>query len=443
MKSNIDKLEWSTKSVCDENRVFEYNGIYYRGIYKRNSGVLELIQSDFFNELVEKKYVPRTTVSQLQFDEFEVVLEHETAEVITYPHEWTFQMFKDVAVLYLEIYKIIKKHGYALKDGHPYNFVFFGSTPKFVDIGSFYKSDYMSLAQFNNCMVLPLLIWSKNYYRTAFNLIKDDYKRVPFNEIISTYLGLITFGKGKKRGISRYLHYSRNEKEFIFSNNYEDKEHLISKINRPDYATIWGTYHNQYDHLAQMDITPRFKRIIEIINGLDDVKTLYDVACNQGFFSLLVSKNCRNIERIASTDFDENAVNEFYLKLKESNPSDKISVGVTDIISSTSNFQEKRPAARFKSDCVVILALTHHLLLGQNYNIDVVFDIFSQYTDKYLLVEFMPIGLWAGEHDTNTPAIPDYYTEDWFQEHLSKHFVVLNKEKLEKNRVMFVCKKND
>lgn len=440
MTSSELNLEWNKKSICDtENRVFEYNGVFHRGIFRSNSEVLELMKTDFYKELCEKDLLPQTRESNLKIEGFDVVLEHETAPVITYSHEWSFDMLKDAALLYLEICKIAKRHGYSVKDGHASNIVFFGNKPKFVDIGSFYKAEYLEFKQFTATIILPLLIWSRNYYRTAFNLLNDENKWTPYNEIICTYQGLLFFAQGKKKGIFNYRNFLKNEKKRIYSKILEDKIALVEGLKSPNYSTMWHSYHNQYDKTKKVEPTPRFKRIIDMINGLDGVESLYDVACNQGYFSFLVADNCPQIKKISGTDFDENAINEFYLAMKRSGHGKRITAGVSNLVSMTSNFQEKPANTRFRSDCVVVLALTHHLLLGQGYHFDVVLNRLYDFTNKYLLIEFMPHGLWNGVDENAMPGVPDYYTEAWYEQSISKYFNVINKEVLEKNRVMFVC----
>ena len=90
---------------------------------------------------------------------------------------------------------------------------------------------------------------------------------------------------------------------------------------------------------------------------------------------------------------------------------------------------------RYKSDAVVALALTHHLLLSQNLSIDYIFWIMAKYTRRYACIEFMPLGLWAEGSDL--PPVPSWYTVDWFRENFKRYFRLHLEEKLEKNRILF------
>ena len=53
----------------------------------------------------------------------------------------------------------------------------------------------------------------------------------------------------------------------------------------------------------------------------------------------------------------------------------------------------------------------------------------------------MPLGLYYGD-DNNIPSIPDFYTESWFISNLKEFFEIISRNHVEKNRIVFTCKKN-
>jgi hypothetical protein len=95
------------------------------------------------------------------------------------------------------------------------------------------------------------------------------------------------------------------------------------------------------------------------------------------------------------------------------------------------------PSDRLRADLVVALALTHHLTLAQGYDIEDVFRYISGYAKKYVLVEFMPLGLWVKGHQ---PNIPDWYTSAWFREAFTKFFDLVWEEMIRENNILFVGK---
>ena len=95
---------------------------------------------------------------------------------------------------------------------------------------------------------------------------------------------------------------------------------------------------------------------------------------------------------------------------------------------------------RLACDLAIALAVTHHLLLTANFSLPAIFERLKAYSKRYVMIEFMPLGLWA-INDKEEPAIPEWYTVEWFRYHFSQHFVLIKEEKLERNRIIFVGEK--
>jgi hypothetical protein len=100
------------------------------------------------------------------------------------------------------------------------------------------------------------------------------------------------------------------------------------------------------------------------------------------------------------------------------------------------NYFGDKPAERFASQCVMALAVTHHLVLTQGFNIDSIISTIRSYTTRYAIIEFMPKGLWDGK---NAPPFPAWYTREWFMDHLRKQFTIEWEEQTEENRITFFC----
>ena len=94
---------------------------------------------------------------------------------------------------------------------------------------------------------------------------------------------------------------------------------------------------------------------------------------------------------------------------------------------------------RMRSDLVLAMALTHHLILSQGMPMDFIFRRFAESTNKWLVVEFMPKGLWGGAE--NLPAVPEWYTMENFKSSMEKFFTVEKILPLEDNRIVLVGKK--
>ena len=99
------------------------------------------------------------------------VLKHETVPFISYPYEWPFRMLKDAALLQLDVTLTALDDGMTLKDATPYNIQWFGTTPRFIDLGSFTPYEpgepWAGYRQFCQQFLYPLFL--------------QAYKDVPFH----------------------------------------------------------------------------------------------------------------------------------------------------------------------------------------------------------------------------------------------------------------------
>lgn len=144
------------------------------------------------------------------------------------------------------------------------------------------------------------------------------------------------------------------------------------------------------------------------------------------------------IERAHCSDFDEVCIDDLYLQLK-ANPQ-PITPLIFNFKAPNERASERKPYDRLKSDAVIALALLHHLILREGMRIERVLTRLEQFTSRYLVVEFMPMGLWDGK---TTRPMPHWYTTDWFRSHLAHRFTILSEEVLEENRILFIAQRKD
>ena len=151
-----------TSGQDDTGRVFEYNGEIYRGINKSHSRFYrQLFSSPIKSDLEELGVIPTRIFPGLFFD-FDLILSHEKVPFVSYPVEWSDAMLKKAALVVLDIQLYLIKHGMVLKDAHPFNILFSGRRPYFVDVGSIEKFTdkrfNFFLKEFINDFYLSLLV---------------------------------------------------------------------------------------------------------------------------------------------------------------------------------------------------------------------------------------------------------------------------------------------
>ena len=91
-----------------------------------------------------------------------MILEHERVAFPSFPYEWNAEMLHAAGLLTLDLAQALLADGLGLKDGTPYNILFRGPAPVFIDVLSFERrqpgdATWLPYAQFVRTFLLPLL----------------------------------------------------------------------------------------------------------------------------------------------------------------------------------------------------------------------------------------------------------------------------------------------
>jgi hypothetical protein len=456
-------VQWSNLSLVDDvGRVFHWNGGIFRGIYPQAAErVRALFASGLLDELTSRGFFPRTQITSHTFDGFAFVVEHEAVPIVTYPHEWSFDMLRDAARTVLEIGEIAARFDWLLKDCHPYNVLFHGTRPLYVDLGSFVPATagyaWSRGDAFLSLYWWPLSIWSSGDYFLAQRIISSAHESMPamsWSYLIVRRLGrwfgpcIATLCQYAVRGIAYLCRkgglldrlaaplLSRLPADFL-ANNPEMLRRKIVRLPSPALASFWRDYHSEFMRNGVPTSTPRFDRIVDIVQSLAP-ESVVDLAGNQGVVSMLLAARTP-VRRIICTDYDASAINRLYGYCRAQSvvpPGTMIQPAVINFMIPETNFYTIPPADRFRADVVMALAVTHHLTISQNFSLRLVMRKIASYTCRFALVEFMPLGLWDGRHQT--PPLPSWYGPAWFRQAFEEFFEVLSVEEVETNRVLYL-----
>ena len=369
-----------------------------------HSWALELMKSGLIQELIEKNLFPKTMISNLILEK-ELIMEQELIPFENYFHTWTFSMIKESAKTTLIVNEIANKYGYELRDAHLQNCMFYFGKCMHIDFDSFIKkksNNWIAYREFVESQVKMLQVLSLQPNFEYQKSIKGMENYIPdkiYNSIIED-----------KNKVSRYKEISNAD---LFK--------IISSLSMPYEKTIWSEYHADEEKF----FTPRISEIINIINKYR-AKIVVDLASNAGIVAKRILKDCNSVKSVICIDKDHQALNTLYNSLENEN----ILVTFNDLIRGY-DIAEKQ-----KGDFVICLALTHHLILGEGLEINSIFNIIKKYTSKYIIIEFMPIGLYGGDL-LKTPPVPSWYNEKWFEDNFLNHFNLLQKKQTEMNRIMY------
>jgi len=149
----------------------------------RGSGLLEALLAE--GRLVGSHELTAPAAAGLGAD-YEIVVEHDRVEPITYPYEWSFGALRAAALLHLELQLRCLAAGVVLCDASAYNVQFRGPRPLMIDAGSFrpYREGELWLAhdQFLRQFLAPLLLGSTS--GVAFQpLLRGMPEGIPLEEL--------------------------------------------------------------------------------------------------------------------------------------------------------------------------------------------------------------------------------------------------------------------
>lgn len=465
---SFEKLERSPFSLVDDvGTVYIGENKIYRAI---NSDAEEetkkLLEIGLIDKLVSKNLFPDTEISNNQIDGYGLVLEHKKIKRIIYPYEWSPEMLRSAGNCILEVNKIANKYGYELKDAHPYNVLFDYSKPLFVDFGSIIKrktqKGWSAYNEFYNSYVKVLKLVENNYisiYKHAFVFNGNSLNSTELSRINNSFMNFLY--KVFPNRVLRLMEYYKNGKnisEQSIDKKIKNKvlnrfakfilwsdilpfkslslEQLQKKLNSIKLSgqSQWGGYHQTagfYDKQGNIKLSERMQWIVDEIKKLE-ISTVTEFAGNQGVISRYLS-TLPNIEHVVCTDYDHNAIDTGFLNIKD----ERVFMANFDFIANIMELKSPERHKRLQSDLVIALAVTHHLVLTQQFDINVIFSILKMYCKKYIIIEFMPLGLWDGNI---APEIPTWYSEQWFESNFLKYFSLVEKKQLEENRIVFIGK---
>jgi hypothetical protein len=122
-------------------------------------------------ELIADGLLIPTTLTPFGLDGFDLVLQHHVVPFASYHFEWCPAMFKAACLTIIDLAIALCRHGLMLKDAHPWNILFDGWRPIWVDITSIVpmsvESRWAAADEFQDECFLPLLLMAQGRDKLA------------------------------------------------------------------------------------------------------------------------------------------------------------------------------------------------------------------------------------------------------------------------------------
>lgn len=388
--------------------IYTENNILFRQInlsYKPHYD--HLINSGLYQKLVEQYLmIAHEERSDKKHNEQKAyqIIQPEKIPFISYPYEWCFSMWKDAALLTLQIQKIALSYNMSLKDASAFNIQFIGSHPILIDTLSFeiyeVSKPWVAYRQFVEHFLVPLSLMS--YTDTRLGRLLALYidgipldlaaKLLPLKARINP--GLFFHIYLHARAQSQYQssdHKTRSQgmsKQALLG-LIDNLQNTIQHLSWKMPPTTWGNYYNE--GISYTPVALNSKKTI-LGKMLADIQPtlVWDIGANTGYFSRLAPKKGTFV---VSSDIDFAAVEKNY-HLACSEKDTRLLPLFLDITNPTpalgwNNTERQSFLKRGPADLIMALALIHHLAIGNNLPLDMIAETLAGLTHT-LILEFIP-----------------------------------------------------
>ncbi len=374
----------------------------------------------------EAKALIKKFAELLPWPEKEVglVLEHDPVFFPSYPYEWCQPALVKAGVLTLDFAEEALKRGWGIKDATPYNVLFEGTKPVFVDwlsleMRSPTNPTWLAFAQFVRCFLIPVLMENKGGLplQSCFQNHRDGltpeeaYSIAPrWRRMTPSFFPLVTvpvfLNRRRKNRADAFAGYSTidvppKRAGFILQRLYSFLKDRLQRLNSaPVRWTKWGHY-----LLTGTPYEPaHWKAKKQLLAGwFENLRptAVLDLGCNEGHLSALAAQSGA---RVVAIDSDREMVRRTWQRAEASKLD--IQALLIDICrpSPASGWNNEEnlsflDRAKGKFDLVAALSLIHHVCLGEGISYDRFFALVSGFTSNYFIVEFVgpqdPAFQWA------------------------------------------------
>jgi len=383
-----------------------------------------------------------------------VLVEHERIPFANFPYEWTPEMLYAAGSLTLDLAERLLPQGFGLKDATPYNVLFRGPRPVFIDLLSFERRDprdhtWLPYAQFSRTFLLPLLVnkhfglkLDQIFLSNRDGLDPEDVVQLcgPVQKMRPTFLSLVTLparlsGRAEAPGTTVYQKHTASSPEkaqFILGRILKGLRRKLEGL-RPAGArtSAWSAYtaQNQYTE----DYQPIKQRFVEAALADAGPRKVLDVGCNTGDFSALAA---RAGAAVVSIDYDPVVVGRLWQRAAAEN---------LDILPLVVNLARPTPSLgwrnmenpsfieRFRGafDGVLMLAVIHHMLVSERIPLAEIMRLSAELTKDLLVVEFVaPADPMFRRIARGRDHLHESLTREYFEEVAGRHFEIVRSERL-------------
>jgi hypothetical protein len=394
--------------------LFQHNGVLYRQVNPEyRSHYDNLMASGLYQSLVDKKLLiahrevdPASIPGMQARPQAYKILQPDLVPFISYPYEWSFSQLRDAGRLTLSILRRALAAEMILKDASAYNIQFVNGRPMLIDTLSFETyvegEPWVAYRQFCQHFLAPLALMALTDVRLS-QLLRVYVDGIP----LDLAARLLPFRTRFSFGLGTHIHLHANAQKKYADVAVSKDAHTQRKMNlqaliglidsldttlkglqwRPA-GTEWADYYNatNYDDAALEQKRDLVAALIDQVQP----KTVWDLGANNGMFSRVASE--RGIQTVAF-DIDPAAVEQNYRTVRKNKEKNLLPL-VLDLTNPSpalgwDHRERMSLSERGPADCVLALALIHHLAISNNVPLDRLAQAFA-HLGRWLIIEFVP-----------------------------------------------------
>lgn len=378
-----------------------------------------------------------------------IVIEPEFVEFISYPYEWNFGQLRAAALATLSINFIGLKHGMILKDASAYNIQFHKDYWRLIDTCSFmeYSGDtpWPAYSQFLRHFVNPLLLMK--YVHTHENKLSQiyldgiptgyTYNRLPIQAKIfpkvMTHVSLQAWSEVLKDiNLKREPRMTKIQLTSFLENLY----HLVRDLKYRPYLNDGWIKYSEAGSYTPDGLQCKKQTISAILDGYRGRRIL-DLGGNTGDYSRIAAAKGYEVIMVDSDHDCTYALNDkpriLPLVVDICNPPPAIGWANTE----RAGFWDRIG----KVDCILALAILHHLSIRNNVPLGLVADLLADHTNRYLIIEWVPPDDKQAVKLRGVKNIPEY-NQDVFLDEFRRRFLIAPPLEIEDSgRQIFIMEK--
>jgi hypothetical protein len=441
-----------------DSRVFAWRGALYRAMTDDAMAAWqEVAAGSAFERLRESRRLVETGVAPDEvplpdgLDEtYVAVLRHERLPFVSYAYEWSFGMLRDAALLQLEVLEAALDRSLTLMDGSRYNVQGRGSSPVFIDVGSFDRANasgpWVGYGQFCSMFLYPLML--EAFRGVPFQpWLRGSLEGIPAPELKR----LLSLRDRARRGVFSHvvLHARMVQRESRVDSGEAQKEladagfgpdlvranarrlhRLLERMPTQPTSSHWLDYPST-GHYSD-EAAQRKLQLVGDVVARHRGELVWDLGCNDARHARVAADHAGYV---VAMDSDPAVIDAVYEQLKAAGD-ERVLPLVIDLADPSpdrgwAGVERRSLQHRGDPGVVIALALVHHLSIGRNVPLESVVEWLSQ-QGSTLLVEFaQPEDPMVRSMLARKPAQSHAdYSAEAFEAALSKHMRIEHTEQL-------------